>query len=146
MDGTQVCVFHKSNKVGFQSFLSCKNRRTLEMEVLLKVLGDLVDEALERKPADEEIGRLLIETNLTKSHRAGTVAMGLLDTADGGGGLAGSLCCKRLAWSFSSCGFACGLLGSCHGYVMLDDVVVCVVKALDDVGMLHDAATSCCCT
>ena len=115
MDGTQVCVFHKSNKVGFRSFLSRKNRRTLETELLLKVLGDLADEALERKPADEEIGRLLIATNLTKSHSAGTVAMGLLDTAGGGGGLAGSLCCKLLAWSFSSCGFACGLLGSCHG-------------------------------
>ena len=125
MDGTQVCVFHKSNKVGFRSFLSRKNRRTLETEVALEVLGDLADEALERKPADEEIGRLLIATNLTKSHSAGTVAMGLLDTAGGGGGLAGSLCCKVLAWSFSSCGFACGLLGSCHGYVMLDDVVVC---------------------
>ena len=64
---------------------------------------------------DKEIGRLLIATNLTKSHSAGTVAMGLLDTAGGWGGLAGSLCCKLLAWSFSSCGSACGLLGSCHG-------------------------------
>ena len=131
--------------VGFRSLLQCKNRRTLETEVPPEVLGDLADEALERKPADEEIGRLLIATNLTKSHSAGTVAMGLLDTAGGGGGLAGSLCCKLLAWSFSSCGSACGLLGSCHGYVMLD-VLLCVVKALDDVGMLHDAATSCCCT
>ena len=71
--------------VGFRSLLQCKNRRTLETEVALEVLGDLADEAVERKPVDEEIGRLLIATNLTKSYSAGTVAMGLFDTADGGG-------------------------------------------------------------
>ena len=131
--------------VGFRSLLQCKNRRrTLETEVALEVLGDLADEALERKPADEEIGRLLIAMNLTKSYSAGTVAMGLLDTAGGGGGLAGSLCCKRLAWSFSSCGFACGLLGSCHGYVMLD--VVVPSKGWMMLGCCMYAATSCCCT
>ncbi|KAL7501777.1 hypothetical protein ACHAXN_000129, partial [Cyclotella atomus] len=57
MDGTEVCVFHKSNKVGFRRFLSRKNCRTPETEVLLKVLGNLADEALERKPEHEEIGR-----------------------------------------------------------------------------------------
>ena len=93
MDGTQVCVFKQPNKLGFRSLLHCKNRRSLETGVAFKVHDDLADKALERMPADEEIGRLLIATNLTKSYSAGTVAMGLLDTAGGGGGLAGSLCC-----------------------------------------------------
>ena len=44
--------------------------------------------------------------------------MWLFDTAGGGGGLASSLCCKLLAWKFSACGFACGLLGACHGDVL----------------------------
>jgi hypothetical protein len=101
--------------VGFSSLLEGENGRSLETDVALKVLGNLADNAMKRKPADEEIGQLLIATNLTKSNSARTVAMRLLDTTGGGGGLAGGLCCKLLAWSLSSCGFACGLLGACHG-------------------------------
>jgi len=56
---------------------------------------------LERKPADKEIGRLLIATNLTKSHSAGTVAMGLLDTADGGADLRAACVASCLRGAFS---------------------------------------------
>jgi hypothetical protein len=115
MDGTQVAVFKQPNMVGFRRLLTRKHRSSLEMQVALKVLGNLADKALERKPADEGIGRLLIATNLTKSDSAGTVAMRLLDTTGERGGLAGSLCCKPLLWSFSSCGLVFGLLGACHG-------------------------------
>ena len=46
---------------------------------------------LEGELSDEEFGGFLVASNLAQSHGAGTVAVGLLDSASGRCGLAGCL-------------------------------------------------------
>ena len=91
MDSTQVGIFEKTNKVGFGSFLQSKNGRSLEAKIRLEVLGNLTDQTLERKLADEKVGTLLVTTDLTKGDSSGTVTVGLLDSSSGRGRLTGSL-------------------------------------------------------
>lgn len=42
----------------------------MEAEISLEVLGDLSHQALERQLADEQLGGLLVATNLPQSHSA----------------------------------------------------------------------------
>ena len=51
-----------------------------EAETYLEILCDLTHETLEGELADEELRRLLVATNLTKSDGTGTETMGLLHT------------------------------------------------------------------
>jgi hypothetical protein len=59
-------------------------------EVGLEVLGDLADEALKRQLADEELGRLLVATDLTErdGSRCGRVRARRWFTTHGGIGAA----------------------------------------------------------
>jgi hypothetical protein len=50
----------------------------------LEVLGDFTNKALERELADEQLGRLLVTPNFTKSDGTGAEPMWLLDTTGGG--------------------------------------------------------------
>ena len=118
VNSAQVGVFEHPNKVGFGSFLTSEESGALEPQVLLEILGDLTNYAHEGFSADEQIGRLLIFTNLTKAHGSRTVSMGLLDTG-AWGGLAGSLRGELLARRLSSCGSASSLLGTSHGFVVV---------------------------
>ena len=52
----------------------------LEAEVSLEVLGDLTNEPLEGQLPDEQLGRLLIATDLAEGHGAGPVPVRLLDS------------------------------------------------------------------
>ncbi|KAL7502296.1 hypothetical protein ACHAXN_000282, partial [Cyclotella atomus] len=106
VDSAQVGVFEESNEVGFGGLLEGENRRSLEPQVTLEILGDLPDETLEGELADEQVGGLLVPTDLAKGHGSGTVPVGLLHASGGGGGLAGSLGGELLAGSFSSGGLA----------------------------------------
>ena len=56
MDGAEVDVLKKPDKVGLSSLLERKNSGGLEAEVGLEVLRNLAHEALERQLADEELG------------------------------------------------------------------------------------------
>ena len=114
VDGTQVGIFEKTDKVGFGGFLEGQDGRSLESKITLEVLGDLTNKTLERKLSDEEIGTLLVTTDLTKGDGSGSVSVGLLDSSGGRGGLAGSLGGELLARSLSSGRLAGGLLGSGH--------------------------------
>ena len=91
MDGTEVGIFEKTNKVRFGSLLQGKNSSTLETEVTLEILSNFTDQTLERSLADEEIRRLLILADLAESYSSWAVTVRLLHTSGGGGGLAGSL-------------------------------------------------------
>ena len=114
VNGAQVGVFEKTNKVGLSSFLESKNGRSLEAKVTLEVLGDLTNKTLEGELADEQVGRLLVPTDLTESHGSRAVPVGLLDSSGGGGRLAGSLGGELLAGGFASGGLTGGLLGTGH--------------------------------
>ena len=114
MDGAQVGVLEKTNEVSLGSLLEGKNGGSLEAEVALEILGDLTNKALEGELADEQVGGLLVTTDLTESDGSGAVTVGLLDTSGGGGGFTSGLGGELLAGSLSSGGFTCGLLGTSH--------------------------------
>lgn len=78
VDSSQVGVFKETDEVGFGSFLESTNGRRLETEIRLEVLGDFTDQTLERKLADQELGRLLVTTNFTKSDGTGPVTVRFL--------------------------------------------------------------------
>jgi len=114
VDSTQVGIFEKTNQVSLSSFLEGQDGRSLESKITLEILGNLTDKSLERKLSDEEVGTLLVTTDLTKSDGSGSVSVRLLDSSGGGGRLTGSLGGKLLARCLSSGGLAGGLLGSGH--------------------------------
>jgi hypothetical protein len=114
MDSTKVGVLEKTNKVSLGGLLKGKDGRSLESEVSLEILGDLTNKSLEGELADEKLGRLLVSADLSESHSAGSVAMGLLDTASGGGRLAVRLGSELLSGGLASSGLSCGLLSTGH--------------------------------
>jgi hypothetical protein len=114
MNGAQVGVLEEANKVSLRSLLKGKDGRSLEAQVTLEVLGNLADETLEGELADEEVGGLLVPTDLAEGDGTRAVAVGLLHASGGGGGLARCLGGKLLAWGFASGGLTCGLLSTSH--------------------------------
>ena len=68
MDGAKVGIFKERDKVGFDGLLKSADGGRLESEVGLEVLCDFTDETLEGEFADEELGRLLVATDLTESN------------------------------------------------------------------------------
>ena len=117
MDGAKVGVLEEADQVGLRGLLEGDDRGRLEAEIGLEVLGDLADEALEGELADQELGRLLVATDLAERDGSGPVAVGLLDTAGGGGGLARGLGGQLLAGGLASGGCARGLLCTSHWVV-----------------------------
>jgi hypothetical protein len=91
MNGTQVGVFKESHKVCFGSLLKGQDSSRLESEIRLEVLCHFTDKTLERGLADQEIGRLLILSDLTKSNGTWAVSVRLLDASRGWGRLSSSL-------------------------------------------------------
>ena len=87
----------------------------LESQVSLEVLRDFSHETLEWELSDEELGRLLVSSDLSESDGAGSVPMRLLDSASGWGRLSGSLGGELLSRGFASGRLSCGLFGTSHG-------------------------------
>jgi len=81
VDGAQVGVLKQANQVGLRSFLQGTDGSALEPEISLEVLCNLTDQTLEGQLADQELGGLLVTTDLTESDGTGPVPMGLLDTS-----------------------------------------------------------------
>ena len=115
VDGAQVGVLEQTDQVGLAGLLESHDGGALEPQVSLEVLGDLPHQTLEGQLADEQLGGLLVSPDLTESHSAGPVSVGLLDSTGGGGGLPGSLGGQLLPGSLSSGGLTGGLLGTSHG-------------------------------
>lgn len=109
MDSTQVGVFKESHQVSFGGFLEGQDSGALESQVALEILSDLTNQSLERKLSDEEVGRLLVTTNLTESDGARTVTVGLLHSTSGRSRFTCSLGGKLLTRSLASSGLTCGL-------------------------------------
>jgi len=114
MDGAQVGVLKKSHKVSLGRLLKSKHGGSLETKIGLEVLSDLTHKSLEGKLADQELGGLLVSADLAKSHGAGSVAVGLLDAAGGGGRFAVRLGSELLSGGLASSGLPCGLLSTGH--------------------------------
>ena len=80
VDGGQVGILEKTNKVGLGGLLKSQDGRSLESQVSLEVLGDFSDKSLEWKLSDQELSRLLVSSDLTKSDGTRSVSVRLLDT------------------------------------------------------------------
>jgi histone H3 len=81
VDGAQVGVLEEGDEVSLDGLLEGADGGRLEAEIGLEVLSDLTDETLERKLPDQELGRLLVATDLTESDSSWLVSVGLLDTS-----------------------------------------------------------------
>ena len=103
MDGAQVGVLEETDQVGLAGFLEGSHGRALEAQISLEVLSDLAHQALERQLADEQLGGLLVATNLTESDRAWTISVRLLNAAGSGRTLACCLGGQLLAWGLATC-------------------------------------------
>ena len=114
VDGAQVGVFEETDQVSLAGLLKGHDGRALETQVGLEVLGDFSDETLEGQLADEQLGRLLVATDLTKSDGTGAVTMGFLDAASSGRALASGLGGQLLAGRLATGGFTSRLLGTGH--------------------------------
>jgi len=114
MNRTQIGILKKTNKVRLSSLLKGQNRRSLETKIGLEVLGDLTHKTLEGQLADEEVGRLLVTTDLTEGDGTGAVTVGLLYSSGCGGRLTSGLGGELFTGGFSSGGFTGGLFGTGH--------------------------------
>ncbi|KAF8386907.1 vps-52 [Pristionchus pacificus] len=72
VDGAKVGILEESDEVCLGGLLEGHHGGRLEAEVGLVVLGDLADQTLEGKLADEQLRGLLVATDLTKSNVTGT--------------------------------------------------------------------------
>ena len=102
MDGAQVGVFKQTNKVSFASLLKSHHSRALETQIGLEVLSDFSHKTLEGQLADQQLGRFLIATDLTKSDRTRPVTMWFLNATRGRSTLTSCLCGELFAWRFST--------------------------------------------
>ena len=67
MDGAKVGVLKERDEVSLNRLLESTDGRALEAEVRLEVLSNFTDETLEGELADQELGGLLVTTDLTES-------------------------------------------------------------------------------
>ncbi|QQP52072.1 Histone H3 [Caligus rogercresseyi] len=67
VDGAQADFFEETHELSLGGLLESHDSRSLEAEVSLKVLGDLMDESLEGQLSVEEFGAFL---DLMESHGA----------------------------------------------------------------------------
>lgn len=95
MDSAQVGVFKETDQVCFGSLLKSQNSSRLEAKVRLEVLSDLTDKTLEGCLADQEIGRLLVLSDLAKGDGTWAVSVRLLDSSRSWGRLASGLVVRK---------------------------------------------------
>jgi len=114
VDGAQVGILEEGDEVSLDGLLESTDGGRLETQVGLELLSDLTDETLEWELADEELGRLLVTTDLTESDGSWLVSVWLLDTTGRWGLLAGGLGGKLLSWGLATSGFTGSLLSTGH--------------------------------
>jgi len=108
VDGAEIGIFEKTNKVSFGGFLEGQDGGALESQVSLEFLGDFSDESLEGELSQQKISRLLVFSDFSEGNGSGSESVGLLDTSGGGGSLSGSLRSQLLSRGFLSGGFSSG--------------------------------------
>ena len=102
VDGAQVGVFEETNKVSLASLLKGHHSGALEAQIGLEILSDFSHKTLEGQLADQQLGRFLVTTDLTKSDCSRPVTMRFLDSTSGRRALTSGLCGELFAWSFST--------------------------------------------
>jgi len=124
VDGAQVGVLKQPDEVGLTGLLQSSNGGGLESEISFEVLSDFSHETLEGQLPDEQLGGLLVSSDLPESHSSGPVSVRLLHSSGGWSGLPGSLGGELLPGGFSSSGLTSGLLGTGHGSNQIESNVL----------------------
>ena len=83
VDGAQVGVLEQTNQVSLAGLLQSHDGGALEAQVSLEVLGDFTHQTLEWQLADQQLSRLLVTTDLTKSDSSRPVTMRFLHSSCG---------------------------------------------------------------
>lgn len=114
---TQIGVLEQTNKVRLGSLLDCKDSKRLETQIGVVVLSNLTHKSLERELANQQLSGLLELPDLTQSHSAWTIAMGLIDSHRGIHFLS-RLCCQLLSGHLSSGHSSCSLFSARHLWLL----------------------------
>ena len=114
VNGAEIGVFEEADQVCLRRFLQGSNRCALETQVGLEILGDFTYQSLEGQLSDEQLSRFLVSSDFTKSNGTRSVTMRFLHSSSRRGALSGGFRGQLFSWSFTSSGFSCSLLGSCH--------------------------------
>ena len=96
VDGAEVGVFEQADQVSFDGFLESEESGALESELAVGLVGDVLDDSLERKLSDEEVGASLVLSDLSDGDGSRSESVGLLDSADWG--LSGALGAGVFSW------------------------------------------------
>ena len=105
-EGERKHTLKERDEVSLNGLLKSTDGGRLEAEIGLEVLGDFSDKTLEWQLADQELGGLLVTSDLTESDSSWLISVWLLDTTGRWGRLAGSLGCKLLTWGLATSRFA----------------------------------------
>lgn len=114
MNSAQIGVLEQTHKVRLRSLLQRRHSRALEPKIRLEILSNLPDQPLERQFPDQQLGALLVLSDLPQSNRPRAEAVGLFHTSGGRGGLSCRLRGQLLPGCLSSGRFSCCLLCSRH--------------------------------
>jgi hypothetical protein len=157
VDSSQVSVFKEGDEVSLSSFLKGHDGGGLEAEIglqgkknssirspdLLKttrahleILSDFTNETLEGEFANEQLGRLLVPSDFTKSDGTGAETMGLLHTTSCGlSTRVSSSQCLATIEKLTAVLRAADLAASCLRGALppVDLRAVCLVRAMNDV-------------
>ena len=108
-------VQFKTKRAERTAYLKSSNSGGLEPEIGFEILSDFPHQTLEGELPDQQLGGLLVSSDLPESHSSGPVSVRLLHSSGGWSGLPGSLGGQLLPGSLSSSGLTSGLLGTGHG-------------------------------
>jgi hypothetical protein len=86
VDGAEVSVLEKTNQVGLDGLLEGKNGGALESDVSLNIASDVLDQSLERKLSDQEVGGSLVLSDFSDSNSSWSESVWLLNTSHSSGG------------------------------------------------------------
>ena len=102
VDGAEIGIFEKTNKVGFTGFLEGHDGRALESKIGLEVLGDFTYQTLEGQFSDQQFGALLIASDFSERDGSWTVTMGFFNSPGSWCTLAGSFGGQLFSWGLAS--------------------------------------------
>ncbi len=115
VDGAEVGVLEESDHVSLGGLLESEDGGRLESEVGLVVIGDLSHESLEGELSDEELGGLLVSSDVSESDGSGSESVGSLDSTGVGGALGVvGLDGDSLSGLLGAGGLSGGVLGASH--------------------------------
>ena len=121
MDRAKLRVFQNADEVGFSCLMKGYKSLSLEAKVVLVILSDFLDHAMEGRGSNQQVSALLITSNLTQGNSSRTEAMGLLNSQrresfrlDCWAGYHRSLASQHHSRHLSSSGFARCLLRASH--------------------------------